>query len=393
MHGVSYCIVVAFHPDLNLPRLFIYRSYDQTINQLTSFDHFDIVQGNFFEDKEIFNSKTLLQPKDVAFSVINRENTAALTEMFNVELKFTVDCLKFWFNKYRKILEISSKQKKNFYDNVPKNDCCLCDFPLQSRAENGWFQHVCKVEYLFLENISTTREMHQMGIDNINIYFEKAKNVLDNVDEFCASLETENRLSIARGETNDEIKEIVKMVKKINTGKNKNEEVSKEKTIGYLYKNSIKLLPNEKISGDFPLSARFLQNLIFIHKNEFVIHHSHVTGKIVGYAHEFCNLQTRENYYTIPVLAHNQFRFDFFLLLKGLRAGVWETTETFIGGKNPTEVSFAIVQNQVRFIDTVKYYQQSLANLAASMTDIEKENVRKNCRKFLAEKLMFLNNE
>ena len=79
--------------------------------------------------------------------------------------------------------------------------------------------------------------------------------------------------------------------------------------------------------------------------------------------------------------------------MRGLRAGVWETSEIFIGGKNPTYVNFAIVQNQVRFIDTIKYYQQSLASLAASMTDIEKENVRKNCRKFLAEKLMFLNDE
>ena len=72
----------------------------------------------------------------------------------------------------------------------------------------------------------------------------------------------------------------------------------------------------------------------------------------------------------------------FFLFLKGLRAGVWETTEIFIGGKNPTGVNFAIVQNQVRLTDTIKYYQQSLASLAASMTNIEKENVRKNCRKF-----------
>ena len=73
--------------------------------------------------------------------------------MFSIELKFTADCLKLWFNKYRKVLEISPKQKKKIYDNAPKNDCCLCNFPLQSIAENGWFQHVCKVEYLFLENI------------------------------------------------------------------------------------------------------------------------------------------------------------------------------------------------------------------------------------------------
>ena len=82
-----------------------------------------------------------------------------------------------------------------------------------------------------------------------------------------------------------------------------------------------------------------------------------------------------------------------FFVLKGLRASIWETTEIFIGGKNPSDVNFAIVQNQVRFIDATKYYQQSLAGLAASTTDIERENVRKNCRRFLAEKLMFLNKE
>ena len=120
----------------------------------------------------------------------------------------------------------------------------------------------------------------------------------------------------------------------------------------------------------------------------------HVTGKIVSYdMHEYCNLQTRENYYNIPIFAHSQFRFDLFLFLKGLRASVWEITDIFIGGKNPTDVNFAIAQNQVRFIDTFKSYQQSLASLAASMTDIEKENIRKNCRKFLAENLMFLNDK
>ena len=70
-----------------------------------------------------------------------------------------------------------------------------------------------------------------------------------------------------------------------------------------------------------------------------------------------------------------------------------ETTDINIGGKNPTDINFAIVQNQVRFIDTVKYYQQSLASLASSMTDIENENLRTNCRRFLAEKLMLLTNE
>ena len=46
----------------------------------------------------------------------------------------------------------------------------------------------------------------------------------------------------------------------------------------------------------------------------YVIHHSHVTAKIVGYAHDFCNKKIREIQNLIPVFAHNLFSFDFFLL-------------------------------------------------------------------------------
>ena len=53
----------------------------------------------------------------------------------------------------------------------------------------------------------------------------------------------------------------------------------------------------------------------------------------------------------------------------------------------------AIIKNQVWFIDTVKYFQQSLGSLADSMTDTERNNVKNICRKFLADKLMFLNEE
>ena len=90
--------------------------------------------------------------------------------------------------------------------------------------------------------------------------------------------------------------------------------------------------------------------MISISKKQYFLHHSHVTGKIIGYAHEFCNLQTRENYYTVPVFAHNQFRFGCFLFSKGIRLSVWETPGIEIGGKNATDVNFAIIRNQVRLL-------------------------------------------
>ena len=57
--------------------------------------------------------------------------------------------------------------------------------------------------------------MYQMGSDNFDIYFDKVKKVLDNIYDFCASIETENRLSIVRGEPNNEINSIVEKIKKL----------------------------------------------------------------------------------------------------------------------------------------------------------------------------------
>ena len=57
---------------------------------------------------------------------------------------------------------------------------------------------------------------------------------------------------------------------------------------------------------------------------------------------------------------------------------MWETSDISIGGKNRTNVNYAIIRNQVKFIDTVKYFQRSLASLANSMTDEERKNVTKS---------------
>ena len=302
--------------------------------------------------------------------------------MFNVELKLTVDCLKFWFNKNKKVLEFDENLKDEFMQKNKPDICCICDFPMESRAPKCWFEHVCRAEHLFLENVYEAKQLYQMGILEFDNFFAKVQKLLDKTDEFCESIEKENLGNINSGKDNTEIEEIVEKIKKIKTSKDdKSNDCSKKKVIGYLYLQSTKFLPNDKIQRDFPMSAKFLQNLYHIHTNKPVVHHSHVTRNVIGYAREYCNLQVRENYFTIPVIAHNQFRFDFFLFLKGLRPTVRETADIRIGGKNAIYINVVTIENQVRFIDTVKYYQQSLANLASSMTETERENLRKKFQK------------
>ena len=69
--------------------------------------------------------------------------------------------------------------------------------------------------------------------------------------------------------------------------------------------------------------------------------------------------------------------------MKGLRAGVWRTRDIKIRGKNSTNINFANIGNQIMFLNTIKYFQQSLGSLAASMTDNEKLAIRRECEKFI----------
>ena len=131
------------------------------------------------------------------------------------------------------------------------------------------------------------------------------------------------------------------------------------------------------------MSKNFIENVKGIMNNRTHVHHSHITGEIIGYTHSYCNQKVRENYPKITVIANNLFRFDFFFLLKGLRAGVWRTRGILIGDKNPTDISFENIGKQVMFLDTIKYFQQSLAALANSLTNSGKSAISRECEKLI----------
>ena len=118
-----------------------------------------------------------------------------------------------------------------------------------------------------------------------------------------------------------EVDEIIPNIKKFKISeKDDQKKLSDQKIIISLYKHAIPFIKMNKFKTEILFSNKLLSNITSIVNNKIVVHHSHVSGKIFGYAHNFCNQKVKENYYTIPVFAHNQFRFDFFILLKGLRS-------------------------------------------------------------------------
>ena len=60
-----------------------------------------------------------------------------------------------------------------------------------------------------------------------------------------------------------------------------------------------------------------------------------------------------------------------------------------MGGTNLTNVNYANIRNQIKIIDTLKYYQTTLAGLTSTTDDKEKESIRKLIEQFLTEHIYF----
>ena len=67
--------------------------------------------------------------------------------------------------------------------------------------------------------------------------------------------------------------------------------------------------------------------------------------------------------------------FSFFL--EEFRLGAPRTTNLSIGGKNLANINFANISDQIKFIDTYKYFQQSLSVLSNTMSNEERLSVTK----------------
>ena len=83
------------------------------------------------------------------------------------------------------------------------------------------------------------------------------------------------------------------------------------------------------------------------------------------------------------MFAYSLFRFDFFFVLKGLRMTVWRTKDLNMGGEGIRNLSYARIADQVKFINIIKFYQEPLHALAASMEPEEHQNIQRSFIMFL----------
>ena len=86
----------------------------------------------------------------------------------------------------------------------------------------------------------------------------------------------------------------------------------------FVYQRIMKF-PQNKFEFETVAANDLFENVHKIINVKVHLHHSHVTGEVIGYAHDFCNLKVRENKGVISCIAHNFFGFDIYFFLKAIR--------------------------------------------------------------------------
>ena len=72
------------------------------------------------------------------------------------------------------------------------------------------------------------------------------------------------------------------------------------------------------------------------------------------------------------MFVHNLFGHDMFFFIKGYCATESGTKDLNFGGTNLTHRNYGNIAGEIKFMDTLRYYQKSLGELAATLSEDEK---------------------
>ena len=404
MFVMSYVIVVAFHSHFNFDRILVQRNVCHSKEELTSVNYLT---------REQFAFKTpelIKQLYDQALHVSKRTTKNALGVMFGIELGFVKKILLAWFNKkvsapFKRLDQyiIKKYEQENPFCWSQEQDCVICKMPLRpifsspDRPDSKMYygNYIIRYEYKFLRNIYSQEQLNwSPQMKSLDSYYEAFESYIYHAIEIYRLLSNFNtRLrdisTIVRDflETNfddcdleyikneimqTDIKSVLKLC---------GNSIPKFRLKMYVY------LYDELFC--FPPDTNYdtvTSKKIFNHGHNQItqkihFHHSHITGEIIGYAHEFCNRKVVElEKQEIPCIAHNLFGFDIWFFMKGFSTMSWCSKELSAGGTNLTNLNFANLRGEIKFIDSLKYYQRSLAELTSSMDlkEIEKSKTVMN---------------
>ena len=407
MFVMSYVIIVTFHPHFNFERILVQRNVSHSKEELTSVNYLT---------REQFAFKTpelIKQLYDQALHVSKRTTKNALGVMFGIELAFVKKTLLAWLNKkvsapFKRLEQavIKKYEQENPFCWSQERDCVICKMPLRpifsspARPDSKMYygDYIVRYEYKFLRNIYSQGQLDwSPQLKSLESYYEAFETFIHHAIEIYRLLNNFNmRLRDISEEvrnfleTNfddcdlEYIKNEIMQTDIKNALKVYGNSITKFhlKIYAYLYDELFCFPP--QANYDIITTKKFFNHVHNQITQKIHLHHSHITGEIKGYAHDFCNRKVVELEKTeIPCIAHNLFGFDFWYFMKGFSTTSWCSKELSAGGTNLTNLNFANIRGEIKFIDSLKYYQRSLAELTSSMDLKEIEKARTVMNSFL----------
>ena len=329
MQVVSYAIIFAFHPKLEMKRIIIERSFGHSLEKLTTIDYLTSDQFKFID------SITLKQLRDCAISVSEKKKCTAVSEMFSTELKFASDCLLKWFYSKNKKKELSLDEKREYEVSNPidweKGKCEICTFPLHinpsdkvnnSEEKMSFGDFIIQKEHKSLRNIFLEEDLKKSdAIKDIESYHENflkylklcvfTEKSINSYKDFseCPFYELIEFIQEHLTEITDfdELKERISETEVKSKQKSKISKLTL-KIYSFFYQK-IMSFPMTNFEHETVTTYNLFEDVHKILNVKIHLHHSHVTGEIIGYTHDFCNWAVRENKDIVSCIAHNFFKF------------------------------------------------------------------------------------
>ena len=295
--------------------------------------------------------------------------------------------------------------------NWKKDKCVICKMPLRVEPtsfetpddEMTFGDFIIHFEHKFIRNIYTYEQIKDLHhLETLEKYYKiyqkyvaisiglllmfnnynKNDEINTEVSEFIEENYADDSI--------DELKNCIMQTEIKNALKSSYDKVPKFdfKIYAFVY-NLLVRFPVTDIQYETFTTDSFLIHVHRLIKIKVHLHHSHITSKILRYTHDFCNLRVKENIFQIPVIAHNLFGFDLYYFIKGYVTSAWCSKELKIGGNNLTHINFSNITGEIKFIDSLKYYQKSLAELASTLPDEEKMAVKKLTEQFFNQHYYF----
>jgi len=109
----------------------------------------------------------------------------------------------------------------------------------------------------------------------------------------------------------------------------------------------------------------------FTKKRYKVMHHCHVTGKVIGALDNVCNLRIKLKK-LLPTVCHNATNFDHAIVLRGFKKGTVKSV--LVIPKNSEKFLGFIVNHRLKFLDSCQFLLHSLAKLTE---DLKKSGLHK----------------